>query len=71
MDTIEYWLLVGILVYIAFVLREIRKSLDARREADKKAADDLRLCLAKIERYLAPLPIAPYKTTSKPLPLPE
>lgn len=67
MNDIGLWLLIGILVYIAFVLREIRHDL----KNNQKVIERLDSNLAKIEGHLTPLPVAPYKTTSQRLPLPK
>jgi hypothetical protein len=67
MESIEFYLLISVLIYIAFVLRDIR----SEKEKTTKALQELSLGLAKIEGLLTPLPVAPYKTTSQPLPLPK
>ena len=67
MESVEFGLLLGVLIYMASMLRDIR----SEKEKTAKAIQELRLGLAKIEGLLTPLPVAPYKTTSRPLPLPE
>lgn len=67
MNDLGISLLIGILVYIAVVLRDIRHELKKTQNVIGRLDSNL----SQIEGHLAPKPVAPYKTTSQPLSLPK
>jgi flagellar motor component MotA len=61
MEQTEFLLLLVVLVYIASVLREIRRELKKAGERGERFASSL----TKIEAQLTPLPVRPYKGSNR------